>query len=154
MTLSLMTFVPAVAVAVLCLVVLSFKLYSEAMKFTDELQFFLKHRTISDNQNRAKLAVFKTKYEQLEKENQLLKMKINQLTVEMTAFEDEKTIEAQKMAEQKIKEIDELEMEITSIQKTLNSDIKQQLANYLKEVDGLSQRIHRAKKEIIQDRVG
>ncbi len=151
MTLSLMTFVPAVAVAVVCLMVLSYKIYAEAMKFTDELQFFLKHRTISDNQNRARLAVFKTKYEQLEKENQTLKKKLNQLNIEMTAFEEEKVAEEQKIAAQKIKEIDELELEITSIQKTLNSDIKIQLANYLKEVDGLSQRIHKAKKEITQE---
>lgn len=166
MVLSLTTFAGVVAVAVGGILLMAFRLQSETTRFIEDLQFFLKHRTISDNQSKARMAVYKTKCEKLEadklstanniqkleQENQKLKSQITEILSQMAQFEAEANDKDEKLRAQQKQEIDQLELEITSIQKSLNNDIRLQLANYLKEVDGLKQRITKARTEITTER--
>ena len=66
-------FVSAVATTLTGLIYLAAKLQQENNKYIEEIQFFLKHKTIAHNKVKAQLAVMKSRYSKLEKENHQLK---------------------------------------------------------------------------------
>ena len=79
--LSIGTFALMVGISVLGILFMAMRMHKESMNFVKELQFFLKHRTISHNQIKAKYAVLQSQFDQLrakndELENLLRKNKI------------------------------------------------------------------------------
>ncbi len=146
MTISVMTFVLMVGVAVVALLLLSIYSHREAMNFVEELQFFLKHRTIAHNRVKAQLSVFKTRFEKLEKENIELK---SQIEKSLKRGEDSFSglLAETEFIEEQNSQLAKLETEISSIQETLKGEFKAQLFNYMKEVDGLSERLDKAREE-------
>ena len=149
MTISIMIFAPVVAIATIGLLFLAVRMHKEAMNFVTELQFFLKHRTIAHNQVKARLAVFKTRFEKIEKENIELKRRLEGQSDE-AGFDG--LLAETVFVESQNFQIEKLETEISSIQETLKGDFKAQLSSYMKEVDGLSQRLGKAKEEFIAGR--
>ena len=139
MTFTLTTFVAIVAAAVVGLVYLAFRMQREAMKFNEELQFFLKHRIMSENRAKAQVAVFKTRFEKLEKEFQEMAEENSSLKAHIKSFDSSN---------------EKLELEITSIQEALSgSNIKNHLVRYIEEVDGLNARLNKAKEEVTAVRI-
>lgn len=75
-------FAAIVGIAVVGLVVMAVKLYSESTHFITDLQFFLKHRTIAHNQVKARLAVLQSNFDELEQENLALQNQLRKFKAE------------------------------------------------------------------------
>lgn len=142
MSFSILNFIPVIGLFVIGLVYMAYRIHSEGSKHIAELEFFLKQKTISYNQERAKLAVFKTQHESLQREMTDLQTKFSQLQEKEEEFN--RAIKRNRFLEHKNSEYEKLEIEITNIQETLNGNIRKQLKNYMKEVEGLGQRLHKA----------
>lgn len=76
----------------------------ETSLFTDNLEFYLKQRTIGHNQDKAKVAIYKTKLEKLERE-------LNQLK----SREDDNLITAIQKQEQELEQIQILQKEVFAL---------------------------------------
>ena len=106
-------FIPMVATAVTGLIYLVMKLQKENNRFIDEIKFFLRQRTIAHNKVKAQLAVLKSKYAQLEKEN----IKLKQMANTKEEFEFSGMLGQAEFLEVRDRRIALLESEINTLKK-------------------------------------
>ena len=139
------------------LVVFVYRYSRETSLFTDNLEFYLKQRTVSHNQDKAKLAIYKTKLEKLEREMSQLKNRQNDQTakaVESNEQEKEKLLKLEKevseLVEQNktlLNEKEALNQQNQEFQRKLDEEsIK--FAGLLKANQGLQDRLDKLKGQI------
>ena len=144
MILSFSTFAAIMVFGIIGLVSLTAYIYNDAMDFVKEVRFFLDQRTLKHNQDKAQLAIMKTRNHKLLAEN-------NRLKVQMAAMKQDSKFSGELSETEFIEKRDEyiakLGVEINSIQSALNGDFKSKINEYKAEVDRLNRRLVKAQDE-------
>ena len=129
----------------------------ETSLFTDNLEFYLKQRTVSHNQDKAKLAIYKTKYEKLEREMEQLKNREND---QLTKFSKNQEQESEQIEglKKEVAELKEQNQSLLAEKQTLiveNQDFRGKLeseavkfSGLLKANQGLQERLDTLKGQI------
>ncbi len=101
----------------------------ETSLFTDNLEFYLKQRTVSHNQDKAKLAIYKTKLEKLERELDQWKNR-----------GEDQLSQANKLHEQELAQVQNLSNEIADL-KVQNQDLLNEKQHLVEQNQDLQNRL-------------
>lgn len=140
-----MTFVCVVAVAIIGLVLMSLKLYSETSKYSAQLQSSLKKKTIETNKTRAQLSVLKTNYTKVEENNGQLSAQ-NKVELKEKKEAENKVIALKKELKKSQNENNFLKKFEEELQKEAQ-DNRSQIENLITESNLLKERIESSEND-------